>query len=99
MDAGFVQSSNIHSQIENDDCFILSVENSSEDGALEVSYSLGFLKFSEAVDIIEVFDLQGKKITVAEDTDHLFKNFSSGYYLIRWAKGSRRGIQKCILLD
>jgi len=99
LNAGFVQSSNIHSQMENDDCFILSVENSSEDGALEVSYSLGFLKFSEAVDIIEVFDLQGKKITVAEDTDHLFKNFSSGYYLIRWAKGSRRGIQKCILLD
>ena len=97
LNAGFVQSSNIHSQMENDDCFALSVSPMKEQDFLSMQYLRGELVFNQMVDEIKVYHLQGSLVISKKQLHSLPVYLAQGCYIIQWERDGKLATQKLII--
>jgi len=97
LNAGFVQSSNIHSQMENDDCFALSVSPMKEQDFLSMQYLRGELVFNQMVDEIKVYHLQGSLVISKKQLHSLPVDLAHGCYIIQWERDGKVATQKLII--
>ena len=97
LNAGFVQSSNIHSQMENDDCFALSVSPMKEQDFLSMQYLRGELVFNQMVDEIKVYHLQGSLVISKKQLHSLPVDLAHGCYIIQWERDGKLATQKLII--
>ncbi len=97
LNAGFVQSSNIHSQMENDDCFALSVSPMKEQDFLSMQYLRGELVFNQMVYEIKVYHLQGSLVISKKQLHSLPVYLAQGCYIIQWERDGKVATQKLII--
>jgi hypothetical protein len=97
LNAGYVQSSDIHLVMENDDCFELSVIPLQPLQSIKVYYQDGQIWLSDRVDEVKIFDIQGALIRSERQSQNVSLDSAPGCYILQWTVNGSRGVQRVMM--